>query len=158
MQPSIKAVNEALNVDCLYHRQVTGVVEVFNRQLLSCLQRKSFHFINYTTATTSLCSASYFSSKHGIVVTATLPCCGPVMLPHRPGSNQSTSPTCQAHSSKPKPTACSCSGRTGQTDRRTPYRYINPALHTMQANKCSIANLSSDCISYKFHSFICFFF
>jgi len=31
-----------------------------------------------------------------------------------------------------KPAACCCSGRMGQTHGRTPYRYVDPAPHTMQ--------------------------
>jgi len=38
MQPWIEAVNKALNVGGLDHRQVTWIVEVLNRQILCCLQ------------------------------------------------------------------------------------------------------------------------
>ena len=46
-------------------------------------------------------------------------------------SNQSISPACRAHSSKP--TTCCCSGRMGQTDRRTLYRFTDRALQIMWA-------------------------
>ena len=59
------------------------------------------------------------------------PCCGPMLLRRRPCSNWSISPTCLVHSSKP---AARCySGRMGQTDWQTPYRYIDPVRHTMPA-------------------------
>ena len=52
-----------------------------------------------------------------------------VVLRRQPCSNRSISPTHLAHSSKPA--ARCCSGRVGQTNGRTPYRFINPAPHTI---------------------------
>ena len=46
-------------------------------------------------------------------------------------SNQSISPACRAHSSKP--TTYCCSGRMGQTDRRTLYRFTDRTLQIMWA-------------------------
>jgi len=43
------------------------------------------------------------------------------------GINRSISPDRRAHSSKIA--AAACGGRMGQTDRRTPYRYRDPASH-----------------------------
>jgi len=70
---------------------------------------------------TSLRSASYVSRKRG---TARICCCAPC-------SNPPISFTRRAHSSKPA--ARCCSGRTGQTDGRTLYRYIDHAPLTLWA-------------------------
>ena len=58
-------------------------------------------------------------------------CRGSVLLRHQTCSNRSISPASWAHSSKPA--ACCCSGRTGQTDGRTTYHYIDPAPHSTRA-------------------------
>ena len=66
---------------------------------------------------TGLCSASYVSCKRGTArICCCAPCCGPVLLRHRPCSSRSISPTRRAHSSKPA--ARFCSGGIGQTDGR----------------------------------------
>ena len=92
----------------------------------------------------NLCSALYGSCKHD----TTHICCQPPWCCHRgcqSCNNQSISPACQAHSSKPA--ACCCSGRQlGQTDGRTPYPYIDPATyHVSSVNK--LTNLTKDKLS-----------
>jgi len=73
-----------------------------------------------------------------------------VLLRRRPCSNRSISPTRRAHSSKHA--ARCCSGRMGQTDRRTdrrthgrtPYRFMDPAPHTMQPVQTKAKKSHSD--------------
>ena len=69
-----------------------------------------------------------------------------VLLRRRPCSNRSISPTRRAHSSKHA--ARCCSGRMGQTDRRThgrtPYRFMDPAPHTMQPVQTKVKKSHSD--------------
>jgi len=83
-------------------------------------------------STTSLRSASYVSCKRGTArIYCRAPCYGPVLLRRRPCSNRSIRHTRRAHSSKLA--ARCCSGRMGQTDRRTPYRCTDPTPHTSRA-------------------------
>jgi len=50
------------------------------------------------------------------------------------GSSRSISPACWAHSSKSA--AAECGRQVGQTDGRTPYRYIDPAPGSVNNRKC----------------------
>ena len=57
-----------------------------------------------------------------------------VAAERRPCSNRSISPACRAHSSKPTAGATAAVDRwdiemDGQTDGRTPYRYIDPVAY-----------------------------
>jgi len=58
--------------------------------------------------------------------TARICCCGATAAERRPCSNRSISPARQAHSSKP-------AAMMGQTDKRTPDQYIDPASHTRRS-------------------------
>jgi len=74
--------------------------------------------------------ASYVSWKRGTArICCRAPCYGPVLLRR----NRSISPTRRTHSSKPA--ALCCSGRMGQTDGQSPYRYIDPAYYA-GSNNC----------------------
>jgi len=60
---------------------------------------------------------------------------------------QSIDVSCRrAHSNKPA--ASCCSGRVGQTDGQTPYRFIDPASHTMRAVPIK------SCITYELESVV----
>ena len=100
---------------------------------------------------TSLCSASYVSCKRGTArICCCAPCCGPVLLRHRPCSSRSISPTRRAHSSKPA--ARFCSGGIGQTDGQTDAVPLNrpcSAYYAGRANnqRCRSERVTSDTAS-----------
>jgi len=84
-----------------------------------------------------------------------------------PDSNQSISPACQAHSSKPaaRHVAPVAGEWDRQTDGQTQYHYIDPAVHTMWAVSinefkhllvCSYST-SKDLYFYLCHFFVYFF-
>jgi len=64
-----------------------------------------------------------------------------VQLRRRPRSNRTISPIPAEPTAADPPHARCCSGRMAQTDGRTPYRYVDPAAHTMRrvpVNKLSV--------------------
>ena len=69
-----------------------------------------------------------------------------MLLRRRPCSNRSISPPRRAHSSKP--VARCCSGRMGQIDGWTPYRFVDSAPHTVRAvrikGSCLLASRYAD--------------
>ena len=78
---------------------------------------------------TSPCSASYVRWQRG---TARIR--SPLLLSAgRAASTRSTFPVSRAHSSKPATVGLLLCARAGQTDGRTPCRYIDPAQHTVRA-------------------------
>ena len=78
---------------------------------------------------TSPCSASYVRWQRG---TARIR--SPLLLSAgRAASTRSTFPVRRAHRSKPATAGLLLCARAGQTDGRTPCRYIDPAQHTVRA-------------------------